>query len=363
LSTASGPESATAGHGTISLGHLIALNDEIAAMVRAGMPLERGLVGMGGDVRGRLGAISTALAARLNQGETLPQALAAEGDRFPPVYRAVVDAGMKAGRLSAALEGLARFARSYAEVRGAVGLALLYPLIVLMMAYGLFVLFVVLVVPRFLLANGSLGVTARSPLVALEWLGARVPYWGPVLPILLALIALAWIQSSRSLVLQPGWRRGLVRHIPWMRSLMAATEAAGFADLLALLIEHQVPFPEAVVLAAEASGDGALVATARELADAARRGESLSQSVRGPSALPPLLRWLIATGQEQGMLVSALRHAAQVYRRRAIDQAELIRVFLPTVLLFVLGGTATLVLALSLFLPMTSLLKGLVFEI
>jgi general secretion pathway protein F len=144
---------------------------------------------------------------------------------------------------------------------------------------------------------------------------------------------------------------------------LTATEAANFADLLALLIEHNVPFPEGVVLAAEASGDRALVQTARVLGEAACRGESLKESVRGPGALPPLLRWLIATGHEQGMLVSALRHAAEVYRRRALDQAELIRVFLPTLMMFVIGGGTTLLLALTLFLPMANLLRSLALEL
>jgi len=360
---ASEPATNSAGTGAISLDHLIALNDEIAALVRARMPLGRGLLGVGVDVRGRLGAISTALAKRLDQGETLPQALAAEGNRFPPVYRAVVEAGMRAGRLPVALEGMARFARSYADVRRSIGLALLYPLTVLMLAYGVFVMFVMLIAPRILAAFESLQLPARTLVRWLAALGGSIEYWGLIPPLVLIVIAVLWVQSGRSLAVQPGWRRGLLLRIPWMRSLLTATEAANFADLLALLIEHNVPFPEGVVLAAEASGDRALVQTARVLGEAACRGESLKESVRGPGALPPLLRWLIATGHEQGMLVSALRHAAEVYRRRALDQAELIRVFLPTLMMFVIGGGTTLLLALTLFLPMANLLRSLALEL
>jgi general secretion pathway protein F len=117
--------------GTISIDHFIALNDELAAIVRAGLPLERSLHEVARDIPGTLGDTVQILATRLGRGETLPQALSAERERFPGVYRAVVEAGLKAGRLSAALEGLAAFARSYAEVPRAVGQALLYPLIVL----------------------------------------------------------------------------------------------------------------------------------------------------------------------------------------------------------------------------------------
>src|SRR3954453_21719550 len=101
----------------MALEDFIALNDEIAALVRAGVPLERGLLDVGGDVRGRLGGLATSLGNRLNQGESLPEALEAEGDKFPRVYRAVVDAGLRAGRLPVALEGLATYARGFIELR------------------------------------------------------------------------------------------------------------------------------------------------------------------------------------------------------------------------------------------------------
>ena len=54
--------------------------------------------------------------------------------------------------------------------------------------------------------------------------------------------------------------------------MMKGFEAASFADLLALLIEHNVPYPEALVLAGEASGDRAMARSSRELAAAVERG-------------------------------------------------------------------------------------------
>ncbi len=47
---------------SLSLNDLIALNDEVVALSRAGVPLGRGLLGFGADIRGKLGAVATALA-------------------------------------------------------------------------------------------------------------------------------------------------------------------------------------------------------------------------------------------------------------------------------------------------------------
>ena len=95
---------AAAPFGAISLTDLAALNDEIAALVRAGVPLERGLTGGSSDLPRRLGAYAAELGARMERGESLAQAVAAQKN-FPPVYRAVIAAGTKAGRLPVALEG------------------------------------------------------------------------------------------------------------------------------------------------------------------------------------------------------------------------------------------------------------------
>src|SRR6478752_9159860 len=124
--------------GPISIDELGALNDEIAALVRAGVPLERGLLRAGSDLSGGLKRITQALGSRLSRGEGLGQALEAEKGAIPPLYRAVVEAGARSGRLPAALEGLARYVRSYSEARSAIGVALWYPIVVLSLAYALF---------------------------------------------------------------------------------------------------------------------------------------------------------------------------------------------------------------------------------
>jgi general secretion pathway protein F len=288
--------------------------------------------------------------------------LEAEGDRVPPIYRAVVEAGLRAGRLPTALEGLAGFARGFAEMRRAIGLALLYPSVVLLAAYAMFVAFAVRVAPRFFEAFASLRVPGTGLLRGLATLGAWVPVWGLVVPVLLALVWIAWLEAGRSNALRSGGIGGWLRRIPGLGAMLTNSRAAGFAGLLALLLEHRVPFAEAVELAAGASGDAAMIRSARGVAEAARRGDSARDSLGRDRAgpFPPLLRWLIATGERQGNLVPALKHAAESYRRRALHQAEAARVALPTLLLILIGAGATLLYALTLFVPLTTLLNGLV---
>lgn len=347
------------GHGPVSLEHLIALNDEIVALTRSGMPLERGLLDLGSDLPGRLRVIALALGERMSRGQSLPEALAASGAEVPPVYKAVVEAGLRSGRLPIALEGLSTFARGYIEARRSIGLALWYPLLVLTLAYVLFLFILTTVIPRFLSAFQSLGVPAHVSMRLLHVLGENVWYWGPVFPIGLVLFLGAWSTSRRSSSLAGGGTSRFLRWFPWMGAMLKGFEAASFADLLALLIEHNVPYPEALALAGEASGDRAMARSSRELAAAVERGLAPAEALKAKSAFPPLLRWLLASGPRQGDFVTALKQMGARYRNGARHQADKIRVFLPTILLVGIGASATMLYALTLFLPLTTLWKGL----
>jgi type II secretory pathway component PulF len=346
--------------GRITIEELGALNDEIAALVRAGVPLERGLLRAGSDLSGGLKRIAQALGSRLSRGESLGEALEAEKGTIPPLYRAVVEAGARSGRLPAALEGLARYVRSYSEARSAIGVALWYPILVLSLAYALFLGLVTEVIPRFIGAFDTLGIEVVMPLHWLARVGELAPYWWPAWPILLVLLAIAWWRSGTAASFQTSsW--SMLRLFPWMRSMLSDYESAGFAELLSLLLEHHVALPQAVVLAAEATGNAAMIQGARQLAGAVERGEAPGQALREvPSrSFRPLLRWALAAGQEQGSLVESLRNLAPMYRKRGAFQAEKLQLFLPTVLMIVIGASATLLYALTLFLPLAGMLRGL----
>ena len=64
---------------------LIALNEEIAAMARAGLPLDKGLSALAAEMnRGKLKNVTKELARDLSEGHTLPEALDRQGGRVPP---------------------------------------------------------------------------------------------------------------------------------------------------------------------------------------------------------------------------------------------------------------------------------------
>lgn len=361
----SSPSSKLAGR--VTLDQLLALNDEIAALSRAGIPLDKGLEALGQDVPGQVGQLANRLADRLRSGANLEDVLRRDELGFPPVWRSVVLAGIRAGHLPAALEGLSHTIRRASEVRRSIAASMIYPLIVVAIAFVFLIFSLTTVVPVLVQSYQEL-VSRRDP--ALEQLAdvaRNVHVWAPWVPVaLIALLLFWWYRSGRTLrVLSGGQRNGGTRYLfgrRGSRRLFSVAEAlrdgrmATFADLLRLMHMHRVPLPEALVLAADASGDRTLSNGAREIANRLEAGTVLRTRNDLPAGFPPLLGWSLMTGAGQEGIGRALAASAEMYRQRSEQTVQRSTTYLPIVLTAVIGGGAVLLHSLLIFLPFTRML-------
>ncbi len=360
---------AQAGSGAIGLEQLIALNDEMAALVRAGIPLERGLAALGGQLPGKPGKLAELLASRMSQGESLQQILAAEDHRFPPVWRAVVGAGLRSGNLASALESLSETARRVADLRRLVAAGLVYPLIVVVVAYLVFLFLILVPAPLALRAHIDFTGASDPLLLGLTWLGRTAMFWAIPLPVVVAVLVGAWWRRSAHAVWSRQEGRKRPRSERWfgrtasIRQTLRNGRMATFAEIMALLANQRVPLDQALVLAAEASGDRRLAGASRETAERLQRGESLAHRDDLPAAFPPLLGWLLMTAAHQRDLSGALMRTAAVYRQRAARSAAWTAIYLPISVTLAVGGTATLACGLVAFLPFARMLYHLTWPI
>jgi type II secretory pathway component PulF len=358
----------------ITLDQLIALNAEIAALVRAGVPLDRGLSALGEDLPGRLGRFAQQLGDDIARGQSLTDALAAPSAKLPPIYCAVVQAGIASGRLPTALESLAGSLRRLAETRRGVMLSLIYPVILFLLVWGLFAAASSRLSPAVYYtfqqqhrpgedglppgegAYGSSktwGLLTRAAIwtaAAIAHLGESAGIWGPLGPVVvLGLLVLWWLASRAAAVARPDSATWVFGWIPGMGRMLRLSRTAVFVEVLKLLVENRLPLDQAITLAAETAGDARLIRAARSFAESARRGEPGPPN--GLPGLPPVLNWLIAGGQRNNALLPALRHAADDYLRRAERQAELSRTMLPVFISGVISGLIVIAYALGLLAP------------
>lgn len=351
MSAAGLPKPTASSATTLGLDDLIALNDELAALVRAGVPLEPTLADMGHDFPGRLGRATAELSGRIEQGASLPDALAAMPNAFPPGYRAAVAAGLRAGHLPAVFEDLAGAARRQAELRRTIADAALYPLFLVLLAYGLFLLLIVVGLPRF---TELFEEHVPSLVRRLIGLGNSAAVWGVLPPVVLLLASLlAWRRSSR-------WQASFLDRLPVIGPMLQDFRWASFCDNLALLVGHDVPLPEALTLAADGALAGNRAANVRSLAAQLRAGGRIAAAeIAACPGVPHLVLWLFTIDQPRQSLVAALERTAAVFRRRSLRRSDWLRYYLPILLTLALGGAAALLLGLTLFVPFIDLLEHL----
>jgi len=347
--------SATLAARPVTLEQLTALSDEIGALARAGVPLDRGLRELSHDMPGRLGQLAGEMSRRLEAGMSLEIVIGELGAALPPAYRCVVAAGVRAGRLPVAMEGISHTARRIGQLRNAIYLSLLYPLMVLLVTWALGVFVLMRIGPVLSRTLVSFDVTGPW-IVDLYDAAARHSVWvGPLIPLAFGIwLAWAWYRCGRiaeGRELHPLLAFGAVGTLA---RLQRASRLSSLADLLSLLVNNNVPLPEAVEMASAAVGSARLARVGKELADRLRRGEAVE---RPPAGFPPLLAWTITGSQSQARLVRTLNRAAEVYREEVNRRSQWLMVYVPLfATIGICGGLVMLYAAITLG-PWIALMK------
>lgn len=327
-------------HFGMTLDHLIALCDEMAALARAGVPLDRGLRDLARELPGKLGRTSGKIASELERGQDLAGYLRNHAGEFPPAFAAVVESGLRVGRLPAALEDLAKSARRLATFKRALLAAWGYPLMVMATAFCLFLFMLAGPIPVLIHAYQDVARSNNPLMDALATLRATAGWWGMLVPVLaLCYLGFAWWRVHAADLTGSGlrwWSLGIAAPLVRLRRGM---QLADFTHLLALLIEHLVPLPEALRLATHGSGSG-LKASARRLADQLERGEAARERLIG---VPPVLSWLLAHPPPAGELAPALRLLAEGYAAEVDRERDILSWYGPVVLTSLVGGATVLV--------------------
>ena len=339
----------------LSAGDAAQLAARVAELSAAELPLAPGLRAAAEEVRdGRLAQSLRSLAAALERGQPLEQALLAEQLRLPASFRGLIAAGVRSGRLGEVLEQFVSFRQFVADMRRQVWLVLAYPLVLLAITALLFVFVVVELTPLLGVAYKQISVepvyswssgtwtrpslSEPANLRMLQWLAANLAIWLPAALAVLAAIALLFRLRGVPRV------RRILNRLPAIGPLWRLSGMAEFARLLRLLVEHGIPLPQSLRLAADGIDDSDVAAGCRRLAERIESGQSLSAALDGLPQFTPIERSLIAWGESHGSLAAPLETTADACVRRLRVWSELLRGVLPEIMLLVIAaGVLTIV--------------------
>jgi type II secretory pathway component PulF len=329
---------------------------QVAGLVEAGLPLAPGLRALAEELPAeRLRQILLMVTERLEAGDTIEEALEAQGPRFPSHLRGLVLAGVRTGDLGHVLGQFVRCENVSVQLRRKLWTSLVYPAMLLVLALILFAFLSFGVVSRFTQIYADFGVSLPRATLVLIQASRRFNQldWTAFL-IGLGLIPLVWLLERA--FLSAHQRSKLLVGIPLIGTLWRWAALSEYCHLLALLLDSALPLPEALTMAGEGSRDAELAEVSARMAKDIQAGEPLSVAVARRRQFPRGLVRLLHWAEGQPALSEALRLAGEMFEARARSHNEFIAaVAAIVVVILVLWGLAFMIAAL--LIPMIQLIK------
>jgi general secretion pathway protein F len=334
----------------LSSGELSLVTRQMATLLGSGLTMEQSLNALIEETADPLTReVLTGVKTELTAGASLAGALGAYEKSFPDFYRALVHGGEESGALPTVLQHLADYLDARQALRQKTSLALLYPILVTIVAVtivaGLLIYVVPQVVQVFQQSRQALPLLTRAMIGLSDFLRVTWPY-------LLAIIAAA-TAAARMALRRPGTRRRcdvLLLRAPWLGTLIRGVNTSRFASTLAILVGGGVPLLSALNSGARVMTNMVMKEAIERAIERVREGTSLARALGETRAFPPLLVHLVASGEASGKLEQMLERAARLETQALERRLAVFLTLLEPVMILVMGAVV-LMIVLAILLP------------
>ena len=339
---------------------LMIFTRQLATLIDAGLPLLRGLNVLAKQERDALLRTTiNNLADSVQGGSTFSEGLAQHPRIFNDLYVNMVKAGELGGVLEVVLTRLAEFQEKAQKIKNRVAAAMVYPLIVMVLALAIMAFLLVFIVPRFeAIFHDMLG---DKPLPAVTTFVISVSsfvqnHWDILLGGLVALI-IGYKILARTRMGRMGLDRVKLR-APLFGDLIRKTAISRFSRTLGTLVTSGVPILQALTITRETAGNSVIGRAISQVHDSVKEGESIVLPLEASGAFPPMVISMIDVGEETGQLPEMLLKIAEVYDDEVDNSvAALTSLLEPIMIVFLALVVGTIVIAL--FMPLISIISGL----
>ena len=311
---------------------------QLAAMLHSGLTLLVALRTVAEQARRvRAAGLWRGVAERIERGDTLSGALAAEGRRFPEYVVQLIRVGESSGELDAMLTRAAEHLEQSRNLRLMVVNALAYPSIVVFLAVGVSAFMVLSVIPkieRFLAGGGrTLPPLTQALLDVSNWLRDYLPELGLGLVVVAAAGALVYRWPPGRLLLDAASLK-----IPVVGSVLRTGGTAMFARGMGILLESGVGLIESLHTAENLVRNRALARRVVAAREAVTRGETLADGLSGHREFLPMLSRMVAVGEATGALGRTLNDLATFNEGQLVAIVRRLGVVIEPVMILTVGG-------------------------
>ena len=334
----------------VSATELSLLTRQLATLLDSGLTIEQSLNALIEEASAPLTReVLTGVKTEVTTGLSLAGAMGAYEKSFPDFYRALVNGGEQSGALPLVLQHLADYLEAREALKQKTSLALLYPVLVTIVALAIVTGLLVYVVPQvvqvFQQSRQSLPLMTRALIALSDFLRSAWPF--------LVFAIGAGFAAAHFALLREGprrrWHRLLLR-MPWLGTLIRSANTSRFAGTLAILVGGGVPLLSALKSASHVMTNLVMQDSVERAMERVREGANLARALGETRTFAPLLIHLVASGEVSGKLERMLNRAAHLETQALERRLAVFLTLLEPIMILIMGGIV-LMIVLAILLP------------
>jgi type IV pilus assembly protein PilC len=333
---------------------------QLATLVKAGMPIMRGLEVLARqEKRPAFRQVIEDLADTIRSGGNFSDGLSAHPKTFDRLYVNMVRAGEAGGVMDTVLDRLSVFMEKAVKIRSKVTAAMVYPSIISVVAGGIMTVLMVFVVPKFqevffTMLKGKPLPWLTSVVVAVANV-MRENLLGVIATLAIGGTAFWLFKRSRFGTRVLHW---IVLRVPVLGDLLLKAAIARFTRTFGTLLASGVPILQALTITRETSGNVHIADAINVVHDRVKEGDNVAKPLESTKIFPGMVTSMIEVGEETGALPDMLTRIADNYDEEVDNAvAALTSIIEPVMIVFMAVGVGIIVIAM--FLPMIELIKSL----
>jgi type IV pilus assembly protein PilC len=341
------------GRGVISTERFLTFNQELLALVKAGLPILQSFdIMLERQRSARFREVLEDLREQLKSGVALSDAFASYGSMFPPIYSTSLRAGERSGDLEGVLRRFLHYQKIIANLHRRVIGALIYPSVLVALSVTMVFVMLTFVIPKF--AEFYRGFDAQLPLFTRMTIAFATALRHNIVFFVIAAVAVVvlvrrWIDSAGRVL----WDRFKL-HIPLAGGILHRFALMQFTQSLGTLLAGGTPMVPAMEIASQSVTNALISEKIAAIVQNVREGEPLWRSLDATGVITDLAVEMIKVGESTGALTEMLANVSEFYDEEIEARLSRVVAAIEPIILIIMGGVIALLLY-AFYLPLFQL--------
>jgi type IV pilus assembly protein PilC len=336
---------------TIGLKEKILFTQNLAIMIRAGIPITECLLYMESYMENyKFKKLLNTLRLDILGGLTLSRAMDKHPEFFDSIYVSIVQAGEASGELENVLNRLTKLLQDQAALKKKIVAALTYPVILVFIISIVLAVMFIFVIPTFASMYEQMGVTLPLITQAMISISNFIrSFWY----ISIAMMVAGGFAFKQYISTSFGRMQvdGLLLKIPVVKTLVTAVSSSHFISTLHISFGAGLPITECMFMAVQTVTNSVIKAAFEEANIKIQSGQRIAAALAESKVLPGMVLIMLSTGEEAGSLEAMMDNSLHYLEGEVNQRVDILMSMMEPLLMLVIGVIVG-AMALSIYLPL-----------